>query len=59
MGNSIISGAGVLSLPNDNQKLLEEEEWNELFGNSREFTNFEGFSSDQSEEMEAETMKIP
>ena len=28
----------------------------QLFGNSREFTNFEGFSNDKSEEMEAENI---
>ena len=36
--------------------LLEEEEWNEWFGNSREFTNSERFSSDESKEMEAENI---
>ena len=36
--------------------LPKKEEWNELFGNSREFANFEGFSSDESEEMEAENI---
>ena len=50
------SGAGVPSLPNDDRMLLEEEEWNELFENSREFTNFEWFLSAKSEEMEAENI---
>ena len=36
--------------------LLEEEEWNELFENSRELTNFEWFLSVKSEEMEAENI---
>ena len=36
VGNT--SGAGVLSLPINVTTLLEEEQWNELFGNSREFT---------------------
>ena len=50
------SGAEVSSLPNDNRMLLEGEQRNELFGNNREFTNFEGFSSDESEEVEAENI---
>ena len=41
---------------NDDRMLLEEEEWNELFENSREFTNFEWFLSVKSEEMEAENI---
>ena len=36
--------------------LLSEEEWNGLLGNSSEFTNFKGFSSYESEEMEAENI---
>ena len=52
MGNNF--GAGVSSLPNGDQNLLEKEEWNELFGNSRELTNLEEFSSDESDEMEDE-----
>ena len=48
-------GVGVSSLPNYD-RMLHEEEWNELFGNSREFTNFEVFSSDDSEEMKAENI---
>ena len=43
-------------MSNDDQMLLDEEEWDKLFGNSTEFTNFEGFSSDESEEMEAENI---
>ena len=57
MDNTVTSGAGVSSLPNNDQMLLEEKEWNfKLFGNSREFTNFEGFSSDQSQETEVENI---
>ena len=41
---------------NDDRMLLEEEEWNELFENSRELTNFEWFLSVKSEEMEAENI---
>ena len=52
MGNT--SGTGVSSLSNDDQMLLEKEEWNELFGNSRQFKNFERFSSDKSEEIKVE-----
>ena len=54
IGNT--SGAEVPSLPNDDRMLLEEEEWNELFENSREFTNFEWFLSAKSEEMKAENI---
>ena len=53
---TIVSVAEVSSLPNDDRKLLEEEEWNELVRNSRVFTNFKGFSTDESEEMEAENI---
>ena len=53
MGNTM--GAGVSSLPNYDGMLLEEE-WNELFRNSREFKNFEVFSSDELEEMKAENI---
>ena len=35
MGNT--SGVGYRVFSNDDRMLLEEEEWNELFGNSREF----------------------
>ena len=45
VGNT--SGAGVLNLLNNDQIWLKEEEWNELFGNSREFTSFDRFSSDE------------
>ena len=34
--------------------LLEEEEWKELFGNSKEFTSFDGFSNDDTNEMDVE-----
>ena len=53
MGNTM--GDGVSSLPNYDGMLLEEE-WNELFRNSREFKNFEVFSSDELEEMKAENI---
>ena len=51
MGNT--SDARVSNLSNDDWILLEEEEWNELFGKRREFTNSEGFSSEESKEIEA------
>ena len=51
MGNT--AGAGVSGLTKDDWILLEVEEWNELFESSREFTNSEGFSNGESEEMEA------
>ena len=51
MGNT--AGAGVSGLTKDDWILLEVEEWNELFENSREFTNSEAFSNGESEEMEA------
>ena len=35
---------------------LKRKNGNELFGNSREFTNFEGFSSDESEERETKNI---
>ena len=55
MGNT--SGAVISSFPNDDdQMFLKEEAWNKLFGNSREFTKFEGFSSNKSEEMESENI---
>ena len=54
MGNT--SNAGVSSLSNEDQMLLEEEKWNELFRNSIKFTKYEGFSSDKSEEREAENI---
>ena len=54
MGNTF--GTGVSSLSNDDQMLLEKEEWNELFGNSREFKNFERFSSDKSEDIKVENI---
>ena len=41
MGNT--SNAGVSSLSNEDQMLLEEEKWNELFRNSIKFTKYEGF----------------
>ena len=50
MGNTV--GAGISGLTNDDWILLEVEEWNELFENSTEFTNSEGFSNGESEEME-------
>ena len=34
------SGAGVSSLANDDQMMMEEE-WSELFGNSRDFSSFD------------------
>ena len=51
----VTMGAGVSHLPNYDGMLLEEE-WNELFRNSREFTNFEVFSSDELEKMKAENI---
>ena len=54
MGNT--SGAVISSFPNDDQMFLEEEAWNKLFGNSREFTNFEGFSRNKSEEVGTENI---
>ena len=44
LGNT--SSTGVSSLYN-NDSLLLEEEWNELFKNSREFTSFDRYSSDE------------
>ena len=55
MGNT--SGAGVSHVSNDDWVLLKEEELNELFWNRREFTNFEGFLSDESEYTEAENIR--
>ena len=34
--------------------LLEEEEWKELLGNSKEFRSFDGFSNDDANEMDVE-----
>lgn len=34
--------------------LLEEEEWKELLGNSKEFRSFDGFSNDDTNEMDVE-----
>ena len=46
--------SGVSNLPNDNRMFLEEEEWNDLFGNSREFTSFDGVLNYEKGEIEAE-----
>ena len=43
---SNLSSTGVLSLCNNDPMLLEEQ-WSELFGNSREFTRFDRFSRDE------------
>ena len=54
------SGAGVSSLANDDQMMMEEKEWSELFGNRRDFTSFDRLSKDETEEIEAEgNSKIP
>ena len=34
--------------------LLEEEEWKELLGNSKEFRSFDRFSNDDTNEMDVE-----
>ena len=52
VGNT--SGTGVSSLPNSERMVLNEEQWNELFGESKEFSSFEGFSDESVEKTPCE-----
>lgn len=47
------SGTEVLGLSHED-RILSEEEWNDLFGNSREFLSFDIFLNGEEKEMEAE-----
>ena len=50
----ITVGAAVPCFPNNDGMLLEEEECNKQFGISRNFTSSDGFSSDDTEDIETE-----